>query len=87
MKTAVVILNPIIADKKYVGMFDGDPRIEELAEELVSHMDEKLFDKSIIVSIKSAGQSRLFVEIEQALKKLYDYADKNQIWLGDPNPS
>lgn len=87
MKTAVVILNPIIADKRYVGMFDGDPRIEELAEELVRHMDEELFDKNIIASIKMAGQSLLFAEMEQALKKLYDYADRKQIWLGDPNPS
>jgi hypothetical protein len=33
---AIALLNPIIADKKYEGMFDGDPRIAELAESLVT---------------------------------------------------
>lgn len=87
MKTAVVILNPIIADEKYVGMFDGDPRLEELAGELIASMDETIFNKDIIASIKAAGQSLVFAEMERALKKLYDFADQNQIWLGDPNPS
>ncbi|MBK9002168.1 MAG: hypothetical protein IPM35_41130 [Myxococcales bacterium] len=35
----IALLNPIIADKRYEGMFDGDPRIAELAQALVGQMD------------------------------------------------
>lgn len=84
---AIALLNPIIADKKYEGMFDGDPRIGELAEALVGQMDSSLFDEEVIAAVKTAGQSLSFSAMTKALEKLYDYADRKQIWLGDPQPS
>lgn len=83
----VALLNPIIADIKFVGMYDGDPRIQELADALVSQMDASLFDAEVIEAVKVAGQALSFSAMERALKKLYDYADREQIWLGDPQPS
>lgn len=83
----VALLNPIIADKKYEGMFDGDPRIGELAVTLIGEMDLSLFDKEVINAVKTAGQSLSFSAMTQALEQLYDYADRRQIWLGDPQPS
>lgn len=81
------LLNPIIADKKYAGTSDGDRRVGELAQALVALMDESLFDAEVIKAVKLAGLSLSFSALEQALKKLYDYADQKQIWLGDPHPS
>lgn len=83
----VALLNPIIADKKYEGMFNGDPRIGELAEALVAQMDSSLFDEEVIDAVKTAVQSLSFSAMTQALEQLYDYADRKQIWLGDPQPS
>lgn len=84
---AIALLNPTIAGKEYDGMFDGDPRIGELAEALVSQMDSSLFDEEVIDAVKKAGQSLSFSAMTQALERLYDYADRKQIWLGDPHPS
>lgn len=83
----VALLNPIIADKKFVGMFDGDPRLRELAHALVSQMDASLFEPNVIDAIKLAGESLSFSAMNEALEELYDYADRKQIWLGDPQPS
>lgn len=84
---AIALLNPIIADKKFEGMFDGDPRIGELAEALVGQMDSSLFDQEVIDAVKTAGQSLSFSAMDRALEEVYDYADREQIWLGDPHPS
>lgn len=83
----VALLNPIIADKKYEGMFDGDPRIGELAEALVGQMNSSLFDQEVLDTVKAAGQSLSFSAMTKALERLYDFADRKQIWLGDPQPS
>ena len=83
----LALLNPIIADKKYEGMFDGDPRIGELADALVSQMDSSLFGQEVMDAVQAAGQSLSFAAMIQALAELYDFADRNEIWLGDPQPS
>lgn len=68
----VALLNPIIADKKYKGLSDGDRRVGELAQALVALMDESLFDADVINAVKMAGLSLSFSALEQALEKLYD---------------
>ena len=81
MTIEVVLLNEIIADDKYKGLCDFDPRIEELGNSLVARMTPH-FSEEVIAIVKQAGKSCMLKNMEAAIEAMYDYADAHDIWLG-----
>ena len=93
-----IILGPIIGDTKFIGLFDGDPRITELAEKLITTMGNEDFfnlmergenktlslrEESLMDHLRLAAVNCSCDVIEQAVNMLYDYADDHEIWLED----
>jgi hypothetical protein len=78
-----IALNTIIMSPEYIGMFDGDPRIVELADRLIKEMEATdLFEDEVLSTFRQAVRTGLFADLDAALENLYDYADEADIDLG-----
>lgn len=75
-----IALNAIIMSPEYIGMFDDDPRIPELAKRLMELTPS--FGEDVRSALRQAAETGRFSDMEAALDKLYDYADQANIDLG-----